>query len=302
MIKKCGIIGLGAVGGMYAAYLTEMTSPEYIYCICSPERLEKYKRNPITVNGKPFAFNFLSSEEKNIMDLVIIATKFHQLPSALEDIKNCVDDHTIILPAINGLYSEEVVKKYYPNSKTLYCVIQGMDSVKTGNNIQYTSLGVMAFGELLNNGYVPEIRDVAKFFEISGFNYEIPFSMKKRMWGKFMLNVGINQVCAVYDGPYGIYQTSGEVRDIYISAIKEAYEVAKAEGVDIDIDYWIKVGDNINPQSMPSMRQDILAKRKTEVEIFGETVIELGKKHSIPTPINIMLTEKIKEAEKEYVC
>lgn len=304
MIKKCGIIGLGAVGGMYGARLTEMLAKEYVYCICDPDRLKRYTQNPIKVNGVPFDYNLISSEDASVgtMDLIIVATKYHQLSSALDSIKNFVGENTIILAAINGVISEKAVAERYGWDKVLYCVVQGMDSVKMGNEITYTCPGVMAFGNEINDQYSSKVRKVARFFDLADFNYEIPFNMKKRMWGKFMMNVGVNQVCTVFDTTYGGYQQEGKVREAFIGAMEEALAVARADGVDLsgDFSYWLRVADGLTPDSMPSMRQDMLAKRKTEVELFGGTVIELGKKYNIPTPVNEMLVSKIYEIENNY--
>ena len=49
-----------------------------------------------------------------------------------------------------------------------------------------------------------------------------------------------------------------------------------------------------------SMLQDVLAKRKTEVDIFAGTIIELGQKHNIPTPYNEMIKEKIDAIHLNY--
>lgn len=304
MIQKCGIIGLGAIGGMYASYLTEMLAKEYVYCICNKDRLERYKNNPILVNGKPFDFNLTDKDDTSIgsLDLIIIATKFHQLNEALDHISNFVGENTIILPAINGVVSEKTVARRYGSDKVLHCVIQGMDAVRNNNEITFTNMGVMAFGNEINNTYSTKIQQVARFFDLAGFNYEIPFNMKKRMWGKFMLNVGVNQLCAVYNTTYSGYQQNSEIREKYIAAMKEAMAVAMAEGVDLsqDFDYWLRVGDSLNPTSMPSMAQDILAKRKTEVELFGGTVIDLGKNHNIPTSVNNWLVKEIYKLEKDF--
>ncbi len=51
---------------------------------------------------------------------------------------------------------------------------------------------------------------------------------------------------------------------------------------------------------MPSMRQDVLAKRFSEVDLFSKTIIELSKKHHIPVPINTDLYNKIKALEARY--
>ena len=49
------------------------------------------------------------------------------------------------------------------------------------------------------------------------------------------------------------------------------------------------------------MYQDILAKRKTEVDIFSGEIINLGKKYKIKTPVNIEIFNKIKEIEKDFI-
>ena len=48
------------------------------------------------------------------------------------------------------------------------------------------------------------------------------------------------------------------------------------------------------------MLQDVEAGRKTEVEMFAGKVIELGKRHGVPTPINQSLFDLIKDIEASY--
>ena len=84
---------------------------------------------------------------------------------------------------------------------------------------------------------------------------------------------------------------------------KEVIEIAKAEGVnntDKMLVDALKIFKTMSPNGKTSMLQDIEAKRKTEVDIFAGTVIELGKKHNIHTPHNILLQTLIKEAEKKF--
>jgi 2-dehydropantoate 2-reductase len=46
------------------------------------------------------------------------------------------------------------------------------------------------------------------------------------------------------------------------------------------------------------MLQDIEAKRKTEAEVFGGKVIELGKAHSVLTPVNQAVYQIIRVLEQ----
>ena len=53
-----------------------------------------------------------------------------------------------------------------------------------------------------------------------------------------------------------------------------------------DINLCIEIEKTLKPDGYPSMRQDALAGRQTEVDLFAGTVIELGKRYGIPTPVN----------------
>ena len=48
------------------------------------------------------------------------------------------------------------------------------------------------------------------------------------------------------------------------------------------------------------MRQDALAKRRSEVELFAGTIVGLGAKHAVPTPVNQRYYEIIKNMEAQY--
>ena len=87
------------------------------------------------------------------------------------------------------------------------------------------------------------------------------------------------------------------------SIANEVAQIAKAEGVkntDKFEQEYERVFASMSPEGKTSMFQDVEAKRKTEVEIFAQTVIDLGKKHNIPTPYNKILKEMIDIIEGGY--
>ena len=56
----------------------------------------------------------------------------------------------------------------------------------------------------------------------------------------------------------------------------------------------------MSPTGKTSMLQDVLSKRKTEVDIFAGTMIEYGKKYNIPTPYNTVIKNIIESIEQNY--
>ena len=79
--------------------------------------------------------------------------------------------------------------------------------------------------------------------------------------------------------------------------------IAKAEEINLteaDLVYYINIVKGLNPEGYPSMRQDALAKRKSEVDMFAGTVIEIAKKHGIPVPVNEKFYRIVRKREDLY--
>ena len=118
-----------------------------------------------------------------------------------------------------------------------------------------------------------------------------------------MVNVGVNQVVMIYEGTYATVQQPGEARELMKAAMREVMMLAEKENVKItekDMDEYLNLIDNMNPNGMPSMRQDGLAHRKSEVELFSGTVLALAKKHGISAPVNQKIYETVRLMESKY--
>ena len=118
-----------------------------------------------------------------------------------------------------------------------------------------------------------------------------------------MLNVGINQTVMVYEGTYRTVQQPGEARETMLSAMREVLTLANLEGFALtehDLNQWVALADTLAPEGMPSMRQDAMTHRKSEVELFAGTVIRLAKTHGLDVPVNEMLYRRIREMESMY--
>ena len=303
-IKKVAIIGAGALGTLYGDFLTRKLGKQSVCMVADAHRIEKYRRESIYANGALCDFTYADAAQKTgPADLVLFAVKYTQLNEALQTAENQIGPHTVILSLLNGITSEEQIARRFGKEKVLYCTAQGMDAVKEGNSLTYKHMGMLCFGEA--DGTVSEkVQSVADFFQSAGLAYEIPDNMLQRLWGKLVLNTGINQSVAVFETNYGGVQRSGPARDLMLGAMRETLQVAQAEGIRMrenELNYWLQLIDTLNPEGKPSLRQDIEAFRKTEADLFGKTVCELGQKHGIETPYNAYLYKRITEMEAAYL-
>ncbi|MEC5423887.1 ketopantoate reductase family protein [Virgibacillus sp. C22-A2] len=302
-IKNVSIVGLGALGILYGHHLSKKIPKMNLRIIADKDRIEKYQKNGIYCNGELCDFQYVTPEETvESADLIIFAVKFSGLHDAIKSVEKHVGDNTIFLSTLNGISSEREIGTYYGFDKILYCVAQGMDAVKEGNQQSYDNFGILCFGE--KEGIdTPKVKRLADFFQEVEMPFELDANMNKRQWGKFMLNVGVNQTVALIEGDYGEIQKDGKARDMMISAMREVIALSSYEGInltEVDLQYWLEVVGKLSPHGKPSMRQDLEAKRKSELGLFAGTVVELGKKHGVHTPVNEELHRRIHEMEQEF--
>ena len=74
MIQKVTMIGMGAVGAMVEQALQKVLGKENLECICEGERKARYEKDGILINGVRQDFNYVTAEEVQVSDFLIIAT------------------------------------------------------------------------------------------------------------------------------------------------------------------------------------------------------------------------------------
>lgn len=302
-IEKVSIIGLGALGSAYFSQISKFLPLENISVIAGGARAEKYRSNGVQINGRDYKLRVIEPERRcEPADLLIFGVKFNQLAEAVAEVKNHIGTDTIIISLLNGITSEEVIGRAYGMEKMLYCISVGIDAVREGTATTFKNLGTIPFGEKNNfpGNYSPKVLKLKEFFTRTQINYSIPEDMMRMLWWKFMVNVGVNQVSAVLRASYGVFHNVKEARDIMTASMNEVINISQVAGINLtqtDVDDWLEVIYKLSPTGKTSMLQDMEAGRQTEVDIFAGTVVELGVKYDVPTPVNKMLLDIIKASE-----
>lgn len=299
-IKKVAVLGAGAMGGFFASRFFESGFSTML--IARGQRLERLKNQGLIVNNESYFIPAVNPDSVALpADLIIVALKNHHLREAVNDLVNLVGDSTTIISVMNGLESEEYIGSVWGMEKMLYAVSVGIDALRVQNQITYINRGKHYFGEADNTRLSPKTARVQEAFQRAEIPYETPRDMMRIMWWKFMINVGMNQASAAMRAPYGIFQTSTDARDLMRALMEEVIVLAKARKIELtekDLDEWYGVLKSLSPDGKTSMLQDIEAGRKTEVEIFAGKVLEMGKNHSVHTPVNQTMLQIIRVLEQ----
>ena len=289
-MNKVIICGLGAVGLTFAVKFRRKCE---LRILVDEERLARYKKNKPTLNGTEQNFEYILPSEVFEPDSIIISTKSSGLASAIESIKNFVRKDTIIISLLNGVSSEEIIANAYPEAKVLKSYFIGHSAVRDGNLV--TQDGV---GEIV----VENDSDIVRILENAGVDYTMPEDMNYSLWLKFTMNVFSNQASAILNMTFGDLKKNSAFIDFAKKVISEVRAVAEKKGINNleNLEYdALKALARMCDEGKTSMHQDILAGRKTEVDIFAGEVIRLGKEFNISTPYNQVMYDMIKVLEEK---
>ena len=299
-IETVAIIGRGALGIMYADAIAQAGGDPVF--IMGNARYERQADEPVQVNGRECAFRCVRLSEAAPVDLVIFAVKATVLDDAIDLAAPLVGPQTRLLSLLNGITSEERIAARYGWENLVLAVAQGMDAVRFDNELTYSQMGQIRFGAAPATN-LEAVSSLADYLGRMGVPFVIEDDIVHRLWAKFMLNVGVNQTCMVYGGTYGTVSAPGEQNRTFVAAMREVVAVANAEGValtEADLTGMAELMATLDPAGMPSMAQDRISRKPSEVEEFSGALIARAERHNILVPTNRWLYEQVKRIEGEY--
>lgn len=287
-MDKVIICGLGAVGLTYASKLKDVCE---LKILVDEARYERFQKNPPLLNGQKIDLDYILPSDFWEADLIVISTKASGLDSAVEYIKNFVGENTIIISLLNGISSEEKIASVYGNDKVIPAYFIGHSAVRNDNSVTQDGVGRIVFGKNAR---------LEKFFKEKNIDYEIPEDIIYSLWLKFTMNIFSNQTSAVLNLTFGEMKRSDKFKKFAKKLISEVRQIGEASGVkgleNLEKDAFIALSQMID-DGKTSMLQDILAGRKTEVDIFAGEIIKRGQLFGIATPYNQTLYDLIKILE-----
>ena len=297
--QNIAIIGAGAVGSYIIWGLSQKDDIE-LSVVASGDRKVRLETEGIFINDQLYKPLVKTPEEARGADLAIVAVKYNALPSAVLDIKEIADEHTVVMSLMNGVDSEDVIASEIGEKNIIPALIK-VASERKQNRIYFdpeSTIGIV-YGE--KDGHSSErTRAIARLFEGTGLHYRETDVILPEIWSKFRLNVGNNLPQAMLGVGVGAYGDSEHVAAIREGLVKELDAIAKAKGIDISLaDPSSTRGSKVLKRARYSTLQDIDAKRHTEIDMFSGALIRMGKELGISTPYNEFTFHMIKALEEK---
>jgi 2-dehydropantoate 2-reductase len=303
-MKIC-VLGSGALGSSIGGVLTEAGLEVYL--------IDKWTEHVNAMNSQGLKLREGSSERvvkvraatdcRGIgpADLILILVKSYYTKEAIENAGPLIGDRTMVLSLQNGLGNEEILADVVGREHVLggrtYAggVLLGPGHVITGRKGKQTYIGE------LDGKTTERVSQVARQFNQAGLETIISSNIVGMMWDKLLINVATGALSGITRLPYGGLYKVKEVMDCAVEAVSEGMAVARARGMELTItdpkEIWFKAGENLPPEFKASILQDIEKGSRTEIDFINGSVVRLGERHGIPTPVNKALVAGIKGIE-----
>jgi 2-dehydropantoate 2-reductase len=234
-------------------------------------------------------------------DLVIFFVKTYDTKVAVSDALALEKEDTIFLTLQNGLGNEEVLCQKIDRKKVMLGVTgHGATLIRPGH-IRHAGWGKTFIGEL-DHRITDRVLRMTQMLCDARIETEVSSNIHDQVWGKLLVNVGVNALTALTGFKNGQLLDYPESARLMERLVSEAAEVARKKGVHLEEDPIEKVRKVIEAtkENRSSMGQDFDHRQKTEIDAINGAVVREAQPLGIPVPFNQAVTDLVKAIEKSF--
>ncbi len=304
---KIVIVGPGAMGCLFSAFLSK-SSEEVWLLDKNKERAQKLNSQGIIIEGISGNWQakvnaaFEPNQLGEKVDLIIVTVKSYDTYQVSTTIKSLIDANTLVITLQNGLGNVETIGRVVGQEKIIAGITnQGATLLNIGH-IRHAGKGETVLGRF--DRRIPEaLRQVRDIFNKVGLETRISRDIQGLLWSKLIINVGINALTAITHLNNGRLIEFEGTRHILREAVLEAVKVAKRKKIKLIYDDPLAKVEAVceaTALNVSSMLQDVLKKRRTEIDFINGVIVRQAKSLGVPCPVNSMLVDLVKTIEASY--
>lgn len=298
------VVGPGAMGCLFAARLkkagNDVTLLDY-----RKERAEFINVNGVVVEGISGEYRTqmpaVTGKAPSMPHVVLICVKANQTREAAKNLKSWLGPEVYVLTLQNGLGNVEILQEILGKDRVLGGVTAEGGTLLGPGHVRHAGQGETVMGP--SGSQQGLTSDIVSTFNAAGFKTRSTDNVSDLIWGKLLINVGINSLTAITRLKNGRLPEVGGTRMVMEEAVREAAAVARAKGITLPYpDPMERVLEvcRATAENIASMLQDVLNERMTEVAFINGAIVREGKVLGISTPVNIVLTCLVQAIEETY--
>jgi 2-dehydropantoate 2-reductase len=286
------VVGAGAIGALYAAYLAKVA--DVVVLDTNPAHVEAIRRHGLVLTGctesvtKLPAFAHAAEMGKRRFDAVIVLVKSQATEAAFRSIHPVLEGRPVLVTFQNGMGNEER--------------LMGLSDLDVAHGVSFEAARYEGPGRVHHlvhgedswlgpaRGKVESVAWLGELMTRSGLPTRVVADPRGAIWGKFIFNSVMNPIGAIVMGVNAARFEVPEMRGLIDDMAVECVRVAEALGIKLEFDpmYLVKkirAGESPLTKHAGSMAQDIEAGRETELDAMTGYVVRKAKELGVAVPV-----------------
>lgn len=256
---------------------------------------------PQPVTAHPHATT--DPSEVGVVDVVVLFVKAQHTRAAAATIEALRGPDTVVVSLQNGWGNADVLAEVLGTRNLVFGVTYNSCSIAGLGVVLHSGHGETFVGVVDPDADEAPARVAAELLTSSGWPATATDGVRTEIWKKLILNAATLPTAALTGLPAGALGRCEPMLALVDDLAREAVDVARALGLPIDAEERIErihgvlaaAGDG-----KASMLQDVEARRKTEVEVINQAVVDAGARLGVATPLNTTMTELIAGLEESW--
>jgi len=305
---KIAIVGAGAIGGFFAARLSE--AGHDVGLLARGKALAAIEKDGVRLEseGRQVTARVRvsgSAAELGVHDLVILCVKAPALPQAAQSIGPLLGAETPVVPALNGVPwwffldtagplsghrlrsvdPEGLLERSIPVARVVGCVVYPACTSLEPGHVRHTGGNRIVLGEP-RGGESARSRSLAEIFSQSGLAGEASVDVRKEVWAKLLGNACFNPVSLLTGSSTDRLIDDPLVYRLFVAMMEEAIALGRKLGIEAGIEPAPRIANTRKLGFVKtSMLQDAETGRPVEIEGILGTVVEAARAVPFPVPL-----------------
>jgi 2-dehydropantoate 2-reductase len=307
------VIGGGTIGSLVAGHMGRVCEVQVL--TRRQEHADALNADGLRISGKhdhvaPVRAT-ADAAELDEFDVGVIAVKANDLDVTAARLAG-LSPGAAMMTIQNGIGAEEVVHRH--GDWPIISAVTFMSGIRhSDSHVQYELDTATWMGPWAQTGTdYALVEEMANLMIASGLEAEPLPDLLPAQWSKLIFNSAVNGVAALTGLPhvelFAHEDDPADLGHVVHALIDEGKAVAAAAGIELHDDPWemnclavargeTNKGDYAH---LPSMLEDVLAQRPTEIEFIGGALVREGQRLGVPTPLQAAVYRLIKAKEASW--
>jgi 2-dehydropantoate 2-reductase len=305
-MKVC-IVGAGAIGGLFAAWLAPQHTLSVYARGATLAALRSHGQRWTDAQGVTHAVPVRASDQVQDLgpqDLIVLAVKGPALPSVATAVQALSHESSQVLVAMNGVPwwffdglggpcnglrlqatdATGALAKAIPTRQVLGCVVHLSSAVPEPGLVRHNTGNTLIIGEPAG-GTSARALALQTLLNQGGFNTSVSERIQRDIWFKLWGNMTMNPISAITGATVDRLLDDPLVRSFCSAVMVEAQGIGAAIGIPIDQDVEQRHAVTRKLGAFKtSMLQDVEATRTIELDGLVSAVREVGQHLGLATP------------------